>query len=493
MIPLSTNHFWFGVVEDNRDPESRGRCRVRIVGVHSEDVNLVPTDELPWAEISLPANNPMLAGRGTSPNGLLPGSCVGGIFADPEDMQQPIIFFAYGGERAPGGDANAGAFNAMGTAIYGDDNNSGCIVADDDPTTPTNNNAAPAAGEATWMSFALQELAKGIRQDKNSDRVYEYSKSSGVNSRTASWCASFVCWCLEQAKFRSPKTGMARGMATSGVLRDVGDLQKIKAGTEIPPYGAIIVIPRGAAPSGHTCFSLGTGGNGRVMCLHGNWGYTKYGTGCVVKDNVKAADILAVRWPSAAAAPDGTAPPQRNYNKDCSNMGDNSSGGETGTPISASGAEKAFIDAMATFGVTNKTERRMLWAQCAHETGGFKSMVELPSAHASSKNQYKGRGLIQITGLGNYKALGKHLEVDLVADPGWITRTVENNIKASLTFWTKPDLGARCRPYAMRGDVDLTSVGINVNPFGITPSNISKVNGLEDRRKWWAKAQTMDI
>ena len=86
--------------------------------------------------------------------------------------------------------------------------------------------------------------------------------------------ASFVCWCLEQAEFRSPKTGMARGMATSGVLRDVGDLQKIKAGTEIPPYGTIIVIPRGAAPSGHTCFSLGTGGNGRVMCLHGNWGWT---------------------------------------------------------------------------------------------------------------------------------------------------------------------------------------------------------------------------
>ena len=98
-----------------------------------------------------------------------------------------------------------------------------------------------------------------------------------------------------------------------------------------------------------------------------------------------------------------------------------------------------------------------------------------------------------VTGEGNYKALGKHLGVDLLKDPGWITRTVENNIKATLTFWTKPDMGARCRPYAMKGDVDLTSVGINVNPFGITQGNISRVNGLEDRRKWWAKAQTMDI
>jgi putative chitinase len=229
------------------------------------------------------------------------------------------------------------------------------------------------------------------------------------------------------------------------------------------------------------------------MCLHGNWGYTKHGTGCVVKDNVKAAEILAVRWPSAAAAPDGTAPPQRNYNKDCSNMGDNSSGGETGTPISASGVEKMFIEAMTTFGVTDKTERRMLWAQCAHETGGFKNMTELPSAHASSRDPYKGRGIIQLTGQANYREVGKFLKVDLVKDPGWITRTAENNVKATLTWWTKPTLGARCRTPAMRGDVDLTSVGINVNPFGITQSNISKVNGLEDRRKWWAKAQTMDI
>lgn len=44
-----------GVIEDNRDPEKRGRCRVRVFGIHT-DVKIptqfegIPTEELPWAE-----------------------------------------------------------------------------------------------------------------------------------------------------------------------------------------------------------------------------------------------------------------------------------------------------------------------------------------------------------------------------------------------------------------------------------------------------------
>jgi hypothetical protein len=41
---------WIGVVEDNRDPSQLGRCKIRIVGWHSDDKNLAPTDCLPWAQ-----------------------------------------------------------------------------------------------------------------------------------------------------------------------------------------------------------------------------------------------------------------------------------------------------------------------------------------------------------------------------------------------------------------------------------------------------------
>lgn len=46
---------WRGVIEDNRDPEKRGRCRIRIFGIHTDvkektKFEGIPTDELPWAE-----------------------------------------------------------------------------------------------------------------------------------------------------------------------------------------------------------------------------------------------------------------------------------------------------------------------------------------------------------------------------------------------------------------------------------------------------------
>ena len=41
--------WWQGVVEDRHDPLYLGRCKVRILGWHSEDKNDMPTVSLPWA------------------------------------------------------------------------------------------------------------------------------------------------------------------------------------------------------------------------------------------------------------------------------------------------------------------------------------------------------------------------------------------------------------------------------------------------------------
>lgn len=42
---------WYGVVEDRKDPLKSGRCRVRIVGVHTDNKQMLPTDALPWAGV----------------------------------------------------------------------------------------------------------------------------------------------------------------------------------------------------------------------------------------------------------------------------------------------------------------------------------------------------------------------------------------------------------------------------------------------------------
>ena len=96
---MSENYFmgldgfvWFtGVVEDRNDPDALGRVRVRCLGFHTEDLNDIPTADLPWATVMHPTTDPSMQGLGNSPSFLVEGSWVVGFFADAKDKQQPII------------------------------------------------------------------------------------------------------------------------------------------------------------------------------------------------------------------------------------------------------------------------------------------------------------------------------------------------------------------------------------------------------------------
>jgi len=48
---LNFNSTYYGVVEDRKDPLNVGRCRVRVVGIHTFDKNEIPTEALPWAPV----------------------------------------------------------------------------------------------------------------------------------------------------------------------------------------------------------------------------------------------------------------------------------------------------------------------------------------------------------------------------------------------------------------------------------------------------------
>lgn len=76
--------WWFGVVEDRKDPLKMGRCRVRIVGWDSGSLADSPVSSLRWAIVSLPVNNSNVY----SPK---EGDKVIGFFLDGENAQQPII------------------------------------------------------------------------------------------------------------------------------------------------------------------------------------------------------------------------------------------------------------------------------------------------------------------------------------------------------------------------------------------------------------------
>ncbi len=90
--------WWQGVVEDRNDPEQFGRYRVRIIGYHTLDKNILPTESLPWAIPMQPVTSAAISGVGSSPTGLVEGSTVIGFFVDGEDGQIPVIMGSFGVE-----------------------------------------------------------------------------------------------------------------------------------------------------------------------------------------------------------------------------------------------------------------------------------------------------------------------------------------------------------------------------------------------------------
>jgi len=90
-------YWWIGVVEDREDPEKLGRCRVRILGYHLDNKDVLPTGDLPWAIPMQSITSAGISGKGSAPVGPLEGSWVVGFFLDGRDKQQPMIMGTMGG------------------------------------------------------------------------------------------------------------------------------------------------------------------------------------------------------------------------------------------------------------------------------------------------------------------------------------------------------------------------------------------------------------
>mgnify|MGYP003342856989 CR=1 FL=1 len=83
--------WWMGVVESRDDPLNLGRCRVRIFGHHTDNIQEIPTDSLAWA---LPCYSPNSTWVSSAP---IPGDYCFGFFSDGLSSQAPIILGVFTG------------------------------------------------------------------------------------------------------------------------------------------------------------------------------------------------------------------------------------------------------------------------------------------------------------------------------------------------------------------------------------------------------------
>lgn len=91
-------HWWIGVVESKKDPESRGRVQVRVLGIHTNETHKqekkgigIPMEDLPWAVCMMPLTYGGIAESTVAPPAVMPGAWVLGISLDGDAYQKLLV------------------------------------------------------------------------------------------------------------------------------------------------------------------------------------------------------------------------------------------------------------------------------------------------------------------------------------------------------------------------------------------------------------------
>jgi hypothetical protein len=82
---------WFtGKIININDPLQIGRVQVRIDGIHGDNLEFIPDEDLPWAIVVSSSNNGGIANIG-NPLGIQTGAFVFGMFLDGQNSQIPMV------------------------------------------------------------------------------------------------------------------------------------------------------------------------------------------------------------------------------------------------------------------------------------------------------------------------------------------------------------------------------------------------------------------
>ena len=93
------------------------RCKVRIIGYHAFQEEVLPDDHLPWAHVLVDANSGAGQGGLGESSKMVGGETVFGFFLDGEEAQQPVIFGALARSKSEFGPNNYDDFTDEANAF----------------------------------------------------------------------------------------------------------------------------------------------------------------------------------------------------------------------------------------------------------------------------------------------------------------------------------------------------------------------------------------
>ena len=131
-----------------------------------------------------------------------------------------------------------------------------------------------------WMKIAEAEEGQSeIVGSEDNPRIVEYHQATTLKAKDdeTAWCASFVCWVLQKAGYKSTRSAWARDYLDYGKY------------VKTPSYGCICVFKRNET-SGHVGFYVGEDKD-NILVLGGNQ------LNAVRTKWYKKSDLLGYRWP----------------------------------------------------------------------------------------------------------------------------------------------------------------------------------------------------
>lgn len=153
----------------------------------------------------------------------------------------------------------------------------------------------------------------------------------------------------------------------------------------------------------------------------------------------------------------------------------------------------ALTEILPLYGINTPLRVCHFLAQAAHETDGFRTLVEYASGDAydtrtdlgntpqrdGDGRKYKGRGIFQCTGRANYARYGAMLGIDLVNNPTWAADPVIS-VKIACLYWNDRSMSIP----ADRDDILTCSIKVNGRN-----RKTGLPNGYEDRKAKLALAK----